>query len=133
MSRRTGFEICRRRPLVTRVDRSDPPTKRRAKIVAILIAGLASMAGLVVPASASSTILPAEADAFVLSDSPNSNRGRNSTLRIRGESKVSYLRFDVPSLPPGETVVRATLGVFANSGSKCAAGAEILRAASDTW
>ena len=94
---------------------------------------LATVSGAVIPASASTTTLTAEADAFVLSTSPNANKGTSTSLRIRNNIRFSYLRFDVPELPPGEAVSKATLQVFATSDSKCALGAEIFRAASDTW
>ena len=46
---------------------------------------------------------------------------------------MSYLRFKVPALPAGETVSTATLQVAATTGSQCALGVEVLRAANETW
>ncbi|OFW77858.1 MAG: hypothetical protein A2Z48_05870 [Actinobacteria bacterium RBG_19FT_COMBO_70_19] len=98
-----------------------------------MVAALAALTGIVVPASASTTTLSADADAFVLAGSPNANKGTVASLRIRNDIKIAYLRFDVPEFPPGETVSRATLRVFASSDSKCGAGAELIRAAADDW
>jgi hypothetical protein len=89
-------------------------------------------AGLV-PVSASTTIVASSADAFVLSSSPDANRGRAVSLRIRGLTKVSYIRFDVPGLQAGEAISVARLRLFATSGSKCAAGVQVLRAGNDSW
>ena len=75
----------------------------------------------------------ASADAFVVKSSPASNKGTASTLRIRNAGKVSYVRFNVPVLPAGETVSAATLQVAATTGSQCAQGVEVVRAANDTW
>ena len=94
---------------------------------------LTSMAVLAPPSIAASMTVPAEADAFVVKSTPTINRGTASTLRIRNAGKVSYLRFNVPALPAGETVTAATLQVTATSGSQCTLGAEVIRAASSTW
>lgn len=114
-------------------DRLGPPRRRRAGKTAIVVTALAALIGVVVPASASTTTLSADADAFVIAGSPNANKGTVTSLRIRNDIKVAYLRFVVPEPLPGETVNRATLRVFASSDSRCAAGAELIRAASDTW
>jgi hypothetical protein len=97
------------------------------------VAAIAVMASLVTPASATSTTLSAVADAYVLSSKPNVNEGSSTTLRIRNLIKISYLRFQVPAIPAGESVSTATLRVYATTGDKCNLGVEVLRAASDTW
>ena len=85
-----------------------------------------------VPASSTPIMIPADADAFVVALRPNANRNDATSLRLRGGNKVSYLRFDVPSMPPGEEVSRATLEVFAAAGSECEA-VQVMRAATDEW
>lgn len=100
---------------------------------AALVAAIAMMTGPQVPASATTTTIPAKADAFVLSSTPNANTGNSSSLRIRNDTKISYLLFKVSSLPPGEEVSGATLRVYATSGSTCTLGVEVLRAANATW
>ena len=93
----------------------------------------AVMAGSLAPASAATTTVPATADSFVLSTSPNANRGAAITLKVRSDLKITYIRFDVPALSGGETISAATLRVFATTTSKCTLGVEVLRAANDTW
>jgi hypothetical protein len=97
------------------------------------IAIFAIMAGSLAPASAATTTVPATADSFVLSTSPNSNRGTALTLKVRNDIKITYIRFDVPALSGGETISTATLRLFATTNSKCPLGVEVLRAANDTW
>ena len=97
------------------------------------IAIFAIMAGSLAPASAATTTVPASADSFVLSTSPNSNRGSALTLKVRSDIKITYIRFDVPALSGGETISAATLRLFATTTSKCTLGVEVLRAANDTW
>jgi acid phosphatase type 7 len=93
----------------------------------------AVMAGSLAPASAATTTIPAIADSFVLSTSPNANRGAALALKVRSGTKITYMRFDVPAPSAGETITAATLRVFATTSSKCTLGVEVLRAANDTW
>lgn len=105
---------------------------RRAQaliLVACFVLGMIMAA----PASAVTLTTVAEADAFVLSSSPNGNRGHAPALRVRNAVKLTYIRFSVPDAPVGESVTTATLRVFANTPSRCALGVDVLRAASDTW
>jgi hypothetical protein len=95
-----------------------------------LIVGSA-IARVAAPAAASG--VAAEADAFVMASSPTANRGTAGSLRIRNAEKIAYVRFTVPQPPPGATFVRATLRVFATTGSACPLGVEVLRAARDDW
>ncbi len=85
------------------------------------------------PASAVTLTVAAQADAFVLSSSPNGNRGRTNSLKVRNDVKTSYVRFSVPDLPVGEAVSTATLSMFATTPSRCALGVDVFRAASDVW
>ena len=109
---------------------------------AFLIAAFPMIASL--PAApAVTTTIPAEADAFVVSSNPEVNRGdstslgiRNqisTSLRIRNNIKISYVRFNVPSLPTSVEVSAATLRVYATKGSNCPLGVEVLGAANETW
>lgn len=100
----------------------------------LLVSGVfASATTLVSPASAAAATLTAEADAFVLNNQPNANRGSIKLLRVRNDVKYSYLRFQVPELPAGELVSTATLSLYASSPSRCSLGVDVLRAASDSW
>jgi acid phosphatase type 7 len=100
---------------------------------ALLVAAMLTIASLPTPASASTTIVPADADSFVLSTRPNSNMGSAKSLKVRNSDKITYIRFTVPGLPAGEEVSGATLRVYATSPGRCALGVEVLRAANDTW
>ncbi|MGH2679774.1 MAG: DUF7594 domain-containing protein [Actinomycetota bacterium] len=100
-------------------------------VSALLVVLVATIAGLS-STSAASTTIPANADSFVLSTNVKANRGAATSLKIRNDVKITYLRFDVPALAPGEQIAGATLRVFATP-SRCALGVEVLRAADDTW
>ncbi|MDQ4108528.1 MAG: DNRLRE domain-containing protein [Actinomycetota bacterium] len=100
---------------------------------ALLVAAMLTIATLPTSASASTTVVPADADSFVLSTSPNSNRGAATSLKVRNSTKITYVRFTVPGLSTGEVVSGATLRVYATSPGRCALGVEVLRAANDTW
>jgi hypothetical protein len=104
-----------------------------ARLGTILLTTLALMAATFTPASASTTTITSEADAFVLSGSPNANRGAATRLSINNDSKRSYFRFNLAGLPAGESVTSATFKVFTRSVPKCSQGAEVVRAAGDTW
>jgi hypothetical protein len=100
----------------------------------VLLLAVLPAIGAAVPAStATLPPLAASADAFVLSRNPDANRGGATTLRVRAAEKVSYVRFDLPSFPAGETVTSAVLTIRATSGSRCPQGVEVLRAAGDAW
>jgi calcineurin-like phosphoesterase family protein len=103
------------------------------RTAAVLGAALATMVGLLTPAGATTKTITAEADSFVLSSSPNAKRGGATSLRVLNAVKTSYIRFNVSGLPAGEVVHNATLRVNATSGSTCAVGVEVFRAANDTW
>lgn len=105
----------------------------RSPSVLVIAAALLMIASLPPVASAASITLTAQADATVLAGSPTTNRGTLASLRVRNSSTMSYLRFDVPELAPGETVTRASLQVYARGGSQCIAGVQIQRSANDTW
>jgi hypothetical protein len=115
-------------------DPKDGEMRRSVRVTtASAIAIFTIMAGSLAPASAATTTVPASADSFVLSTSPNSNRGSALTLKVRSDIKITYIRFDVPALSGGETISAATLRLFATTTSKCTLGVEVLRAANDTW
>jgi hypothetical protein len=97
-----------------------------------LIAVIATMAALEAPASAATVTVTPSADSFVLSTDLNANRGTSTSLKIRNNTKITYIRFNVPPLASGETVKSATLRVFATPNG-CTLGIEVLRAANDTW
>ena len=70
------------------------------------------------------------ADAYVNADSPSTNYGSSTTLRVDAAPDVrSYLRFNVQGL--NGTVTRATLRVFANSASSQGCSAHSV--SNNTW
>jgi hypothetical protein len=86
-----------------------------------------------VPAAAGTSTLAPTADAFVVASSPTANRGLWTGLRVLPGAKVSYLRFEVPSVGPGSTIELATLRLYASTPSRCPGGVQVLRGASDGW
>ena len=107
-------------------------TSAKRAAAAFLIAAFATIVNLPGAGAATTTIL-AEADAFVVSSNPNANRGGLTSLKIRNNTKISYVRFKVPDLPASAQVSVATLRMYATTGSQCSLGVEVLRAANDTW
>jgi hypothetical protein len=101
--------------------------------VALLAATVPLAASLAVVSSGTAAPIAASADAFVLSGSPNSNRGGLSVLRVLTGSKVTYVRFDVPALAEGEAIGSAILRMPATNANKCTLGVEVYRAATDAW
>jgi sulfatase-like protein len=131
---RTGGAPCASAGTSTPLGAGDEVRATSKRAAGVVLAALTMVASLLLaPATATTTTFTAEADAFVLSSSPNANRGSATTLRIHDADKVSYFRFNVASLPTGEIVTSATLQVNASSPSRCALGAEVLRAANDAW
>ncbi len=107
--------------------------KHTPRTISVFVASLAAMAAMLQPAFATTTTLVAEADSFVLAGSPNANKGALTPLKINDDTKRSYLRFNLGGLPAGESITGATLQVFMTTAPRCSSGAEVLRAASDTW
>ena len=80
--------------------------------------------------SVSSLTFTPIADSYVNADSPTTNYGTSTTLRIDGSPIVrSYLRFTVQGL--GGTVTRATLRIFANSAATSGSVANVVN--DNTW
>ena len=100
-------------------------------IAVSMIAVIAMTAALEVPASAATLTVAPNADSFVLSTDPSANRGTSTVLSTRNATKVTYLRFTVPTLASGESVTSATLRVYATTTSGCTLGVEVLRAANE--
>jgi hypothetical protein len=99
-------------------------------VTTLLIVVAALLIGLPVLTSAAVSTLEANADSFVLSTNVRANKGTAASLKIRNGTKVAYVRFDVPALPPGEQVGGVTLRLYATP-SNCPL--EVLRAANDAW
>lgn len=79
--------------------------------------------------TSSQTFTPV-ADAYVSSDTPNTNYGTLPALRVDGSPTVrSYLRFAVSGL--GGTVTRATLRIYANSAQTT--GFDVSTLSSSSW
>ena len=104
----------------------------RKAMAALLVVAMLAIASLPTRA-ASTTTIPADADSFVLAARPNANKGTATSLRVRNDIEITYVRFNVPALPTGHQVSGATLRVYASSASKCALGVDVFRAANDTW
>jgi hypothetical protein len=98
-----------------------------------LVAAILTIASLPTRASATTTTVAAEADSFVLAARPKANKGTATSIRVRNDIEISYIRFTAPGLPAGHEVTRAILRVYAASPGRCALGVDVLRAASDTW
>jgi acid phosphatase type 7 len=108
--------------------------KTRGTIVAaFLVAVTLTIATLPTPATAATTTVGADADSFVLSARPKANKGAVTSLRVRNDIEITYIRFNVPALPTGHQVSGATLRVYAPSPSRCALGVDVFRASNDTW
>jgi hypothetical protein len=90
-------------------------------------------ASLVVSASAATTLISAQSDAFVVSTSPRANKGTATSLKVRNATKQTYVRFVVPALPPSTEVTRATLRMYSTTPAKCSLGVQVFRAANDSW
>ena len=100
---------------------------------AIIVAALGLISGALQPALASTTTLTAQADSFVSSSTPNAKKGSATLLKVNDDIKRAYFRFNLSSLPAGETITKATLKLFATTKPRCARGAEIVRAATEAW
>jgi hypothetical protein len=55
------------------------------------------------------------ADAYTNTSEPKANHGTESQLMVNGASHVSYIQFNLASIPPNAIVSQATLKLFANS------------------
>jgi hypothetical protein len=54
-------------------------------------------------------------DAFTNSSTATTNYGANGLLNVNGATEVSYIRFDLRSIPSGATISQATLKLYVNS------------------
>ena len=83
------------------------------------------------PTGGTLTVTP-EADAYVTSDLPSTNKGLSTVLQVDGSPIVrSYLRFNV-QLPAGTTVTRAVLSLYTTS-STTGTGYQVSAVADDSW
>jgi hypothetical protein len=105
----------------------------RRRIVGTVVAMLVMSASMLVSTSAATSLVSAQADAFVMSTSPRANKGSAASLKVRNDVKQAYIRFEVPALAPSTQVTRATLRIYATTPAKCSLGVQVFRAASDTW
>ncbi len=83
------------------------------------------------------TIYPT-ADAYVVSTSPDSNYGSSSwsfleTSRSDTSNRLAYLRFDLPSIPAGESLVGASLRMYQFNGSGTGNGTLAHYVIDDSW
>ena len=108
-------------------------TAPRKTITAALATATILVTMMLTPASATTTTIAAEADAFVAASTPSANKGTVSVLRINDDVKRSYVRFNLGAFPPAEPVTSATLRLFATSAPKCSTGLEVLVSASEAW
>ena len=102
--------------------------------IAILLAVVGILGGLfLIPTtvSAQSTTFKPVVDAYVRSDTPTTNYGTGTTLRVDSSPVVnSYLRFNVSGLA-GQTVTKAELKIYANSAST--QGLAVKSVSDDNW
>ncbi len=101
----------------------------RARVA--LAVALLPIVGTAFPASSAPISREARADVTVSAGSPDANRDEAPALRVRGDGKLTYVRFSVPTMPADEQVSAATLVLASPSGSECRV--QVLRAADDTW
>jgi hypothetical protein len=98
--------------------------------MAVATALMVHVTGQPVAAAATVPINPV-ADAYVNASFPNSNYGKNSSLRVDGSPVMrSYLRFTVSGLG-GAAIQLAILRIYANSASST--GLSVLALANNTW
>jgi trimeric autotransporter adhesin len=64
--------------------------------------------------TASAQITPGQ-DAFTNSAAPATNYGANVSLNVNSATEVSYILFNLDSLPPGASLSKATLKLFVNT------------------
>jgi hypothetical protein len=83
------------------------------------------------PTAGTLTVTP-EADAYVASDLPNTNKGLSTVLQVDGSPVIrSYVRFNV-QLPAGAHVVQAVLSLYTTS-STTSAGYQVNAVADNSW
>jgi len=106
---------------------------RRATTVIAVLTFIAAFAGLATGtgAATTTTTIAATADSYVVSAKPTTNFGTLTPLRVRNQSKMTYVRFAVPAPPSDQAISRATLQIYSGSTSLCPV--EVLRAANDSW
>jgi hypothetical protein len=73
--------------------------------IALLLALLATAYGQLTPSQ----------DAYVNSASPTSNFGAKTLLDVDGASQITYIQFNLASIPPGASITQATLKLYVNS------------------
>jgi hypothetical protein len=62
--------------------------------------------------------IPPSQDAFTNSGDPTTNYGANVLLEVDGASEISYIEFNLASIPSGASVSQATLKLFVNGVTK---------------
>jgi hypothetical protein len=70
-------------------------------------------------------------DAFTNSSTPTTNYGANVLLDVSGATDISYIQFNLASIPSGSTVSHATLKLYVNAVSK--AGSFNVDFVNGTW
>jgi hypothetical protein len=102
----------------------------RPRLGSVVLA-LVALLGAAPSAGAATQVLTPTADAHVRADRPTTNFGTSGTLQLDGSPVLNgYLRFNL-TLPPGETLTRATLRLFTNQSSS--AGLTVHGVASSSW
>ena len=112
--------------------RCSPSSRKLVLLLELLIIALIPH---ISAAIAAPTTFTATADAHVSSASRNANFGTSPVLEIQNgkQSKIAYLRFDLPNLQA--PLNSATLRLHAAAADACSSGAgvEVYRAASTQW
>jgi len=95
----------------------------------LLVVGLIASITLIPSSAATTTTLKPVVDAYVKSDSPSTNYGTGTTIRVDGSPTVnSYVRFNVANL---SGITSAKLRIYANTASP--AGITAKTVANDSW
>src|SRR5919198_2036277 len=107
---------------------------RARPFVAPLVLALALLAALPARSAAAMYAFAPVADGYIRSDAPGASFGSRrllSAMRAPGQVRRAYLRFSV-RVPAGETIVGATLRLYARSrGTR--AGVELRGVRIDSW
>jgi hypothetical protein len=98
--------------------RAVPRALQQAAVLAVLLALLAFLPGVVALGATGSLAIAPDADAYVQQASPSTNKGQDKRLKTQASPAIrSYVRFAVAGLPAGSTVTEARLRLYATTTS----------------
>jgi len=85
----------------------------RIHLASVFRAAGAVLFVLVLSASAHAQITPS-ADAYTSSTAPTTNYGAATLLYVNGATEISYIQFNLASIPSGASISKATLKLYVN-------------------